>query len=163
MQQRLQLAILVGGERDPLLGPRPSADQAVHALRDSAIRTGRPASFARGRGEDLMIPQRLAAEPAADEGRADVHLVLLDAEHLGQRSRRPVEHLRRIVDDQPLALPDDGRGVGLDRIVVVPRRAVDRIDAVRRRCQRLFGIALFFSRLARTSRASGMALPPRSA
>ena len=30
MQQRLQLAILVGGERDPLLGPRPSTDQAVH-------------------------------------------------------------------------------------------------------------------------------------
>ena len=59
-------------ERDALLGQRASADDAVDALARQH-EPHRPAGELRGgRGEDLVLPQRLAAEAAADEGRGDV-------------------------------------------------------------------------------------------
>ena len=55
--------------------------------RDSMMRTGRPLEPGCGGGEDLVIPQPFAAEPAADIGRQDPNLLLLQPEHLAPASR----------------------------------------------------------------------------
>jgi hypothetical protein len=90
-----------------------------------------------------VAPHPLAAEAAADERRADVHLFFLQAEHLRHRPRRVRHGLGRIVDAQGVALPRHGRRVQLDRVVVVARRRVGRVDLVQGIGQRALGVADF--------------------
>ncbi len=53
--------------------------------RDRAMRTGRPASLAAAAPSTWCCHKRLGAEAAADIGRGDVHLRLIEAEHVGER------------------------------------------------------------------------------
>jgi hypothetical protein len=143
MDQGLEGAVRARADRDPLLGQRAPADHAVHAFARQH-HAHRPLGQARGRRrQHLVLPQRLAAETAADERRAHMHLVFADAEHMGQRPGRVRHRLGRVVDAQLVAVPGDGGRVQLDRIVVVARRAVDRVDVHRRGGQRLLGVADF--------------------
>ena len=65
----------------------------------------------------------------------------LQIEHAGDGGRFGRDELAGIMDDEVVALPDDCRGMWLDRIVVVARCPIDVIDLVRRSLQRRIGIA----------------------
>ena len=120
-----------GAERDPLFGEAAPADHAVDALARQH-EPNRPADeLGGGRGEHLMLPQALAAEAAADERRGDDHLLLVQPEHLRDRPGGVRDELRGVVNSQRVALPRDGDAVELDRIMVVTRGRIGRVDAGR--------------------------------
>ena len=80
-------AVRLGADRDALLGHGAAADDAVHALARQHD-AHRPARELRRRGrQDLVLPQALAAEAAADVGRGHADLLVLEPEHLGDRPR----------------------------------------------------------------------------
>ena len=68
-------------------------------------------------------------------------LGFLDTEHLCERPGSAVNPLCRVMNDQAVAIPGDGGRIGLDRIVIVPGRAIDRIDTARRGLERGIAVA----------------------
>jgi hypothetical protein len=78
-----------------------------------------------------------------------VDLVLLDPEYMRQRPGGVCHCLAGVVNSQFVTIPGDGRGVRLDRIVIVSRRRVVGIHPVRRRRQGRLRVPDFhFQRLA---------------
>ena len=154
VDQRVEAAVRLRADRDALLGRGAPADDAVDALARQRDPHRPPGQLGRGGGEDLVLPQRLAAEAAADIGRGDVDLLLV-AGRTPARATRPscVHRLRGVVDDQLVAVPGERRRVQLDRVVVVARRAVGGVDLVRRGGERRLGVAdLVAQRLAQERR-----------
>ena len=76
-----------GAQRHALLRRRAAADQAIDALAAEHQPHRAAGELRRRGGQDLVAPQALAAEAAADERRQHADLVGLEAEHLGERAR----------------------------------------------------------------------------
>lgn len=140
MDDRFQLAVGVRAQRETLFGGGASADQPVDGLARQHDPDRTFCQPGRRYRQYLMVPQSLAAEAAAHEGGQDADLILLDAENPGEGYGRRVDHLRRVMDQKPVAVPQDRGCVRLDRIVILPGRAIDGIDLVRRLGKRRFGI-----------------------
>ena len=86
VDQRREPAVARARQRDPLLGRACARRRAIHALARQH-EPHRPAGQLRRRGgQDLVAPQALAAEAAADERRHHAHLIVLEPEHLGERA-----------------------------------------------------------------------------
>ena len=132
MDERREAAVVIGADRDSLLGVRATADQPVDALARERDPHGTPSELRRGSPEQMVGPQRLAAEPAADVGRGEMNLTLVDSEHLRERPGVQLHPLAGVVDDEVVAVPRERHRVGLDRVVVVARRAVREVDGVGR-------------------------------
>ena len=122
-------AVRLGADRDPLLGRGCARRRCGTRPRATARSDRAPGELRRRRGQDLVLPQRLAAEAAADEGRRDVDLAPPRCRTSARATRRcgpracVASWTRQLV-----ALPGDRHGVQLDRIVVVTRRAIGRVD-----------------------------------
>ena len=123
---------MVGAERHPLFGQRAAAGRPEHAFPRQG-QPHRPFGHAGGGGRnDVVIPDGLVAEAAADEGREHMHLLVRNAEHVGQGRAGQMDHLAAVMDRQAAVLPRDGDRMGLDGAVIVARRPVGAVDAVRR-------------------------------
>ena len=122
MDERREAAVVIGADRDSLLGVRATADQPVDALPRQRDPHGAPGELRRGSPEQMMGPQRLAAESAADIGRGDMDLLVVDPEHLRERPGVPLHALAGVMDDQLVAVPRERHRVGFDRVVIVARR-----------------------------------------
>jgi hypothetical protein len=103
-------------------------------------RTGRRDLRRCGR-EDLVLPKKLAAEAAADEGRGEARLVAFRPEHLRDGPRFMRHRLRGVVNPQGVALLGEHAGVQLDRRVVVAGRRVRDIHLVRSGNESGLGVA----------------------
>src|SRR5471032_1726873 len=120
------------GVRPPTMRYKPS--------RDSVTRTGRPTSFA-ATAPNIWVRQALGAEATADVRRDHAHLLGLEVKHAGDRRRLGSDHLRRVMNGEFVAIPYDRSCLWLDRVVIVPRRAIDMVDFVGRRREHRLGIA----------------------
>ncbi len=141
MDQRGERAIRLRAERDALFGGRATADDAEYTLARQHDPHRPAGELRRGGREDLVVPQALPAEAAADIGRDHADLLFLQAEHARDRRRSRVHDLARVMDGKPVGLPRDRRGVQFDRVVVLARRTVGAVDNHRRGGQRRLGIA----------------------
>ena len=106
------------------------ADRAVHLVaREHQL--DRPAEHARREDAQDLRPgeDRLRAEAAAEEGRADQHVLRRDAEKRREGRARHDQRLVRRVERQPVAVPRGDDRMRLHRVVVLRRRLV-----ARRRC-----------------------------
>jgi hypothetical protein len=96
-----------------------------------------------------VLPKKLAPEAAADEGRGEAHLLLLQPEDLRDGPSFMRHRLRSVMNAQRIALPREGAGVQLDRTVVVARSRVDDVHLVRSRRKGGLGVTdLLLQRLA---------------
>ena len=141
VDQRLEPAVVIGADGHSLLGVRATADQPVDALsrkRDPHRTSG---ELRRGCREQMVRPQRLAAEAATDIRGGDVHLLLVDAEDLRERPGVALHALAGVVNDELVAVPAKRDRMRLDRVVIVARRPVGEIDGVGRVDQGGLGIA----------------------
>ena len=82
--------------------------------------------------------QALGAEAAAEERAADMDVLRRDAEQSGDPPLRHGEALARRIDRERIAVPCRHDRVRLHRIVVLRRRLVGRLDALR--CARKTGL-----------------------
>ena len=114
-------------------GRRAVADGAEHlvAAQHQFHRATRPPR--RHDAEDLRpLHQRLGAEAAAEEGRADEDVRGIDAEELCDAALAHGQRLAGRVDREPVAVPGRHDGVGLHGVVVLGGRLVGGLDALRR-------------------------------
>ena len=132
-----------GGERDALLGARAVADRAEHLRARQRDLHGAVRQLRGHRGERDVRPRRaLRTEPAADEARDDAHVLGGQAEHRSELAARADHALRRVVEGEPVALPQRDGGVRLHRVVVLDGRRVHVVDLGRGARERGFGVAL---------------------
>ena len=132
----------LGAEGHPLLGVRPEADRGV-GLAPRQLHPDRALHRLRGDGRDGDVrpcPQG-RPEGAAHEGRDHPDAVLRDAEHVRDLVPVVVRPLGLVVEGQPVAVPGRDGGVELDRVVVLARLDVARIDPHRRRREGPVGVA----------------------
>ena len=144
VDERRELAGLIGGDRDALPRRRTPADEAEYAFAGERDADG-PAGHARRHHAELVVePQRaLAAEPAADERRPQRHVLALQSEDVRETAGAAGRELARVVHgDAVVAGPDGNRRMRLDRVVVVRGRGERQIHGVRRRLQRSIRIAV---------------------
>ena len=134
--QRRQPALLVGAHAQRLPGGGAVPDGAEHLL-SPQHQLDRAADEAGGHdAEDLRpLDQPLRPEAAAEERAADVDALGRNAEQPGDASLCHRHALARRVDGQGVAVPRRHDGVGLQRVVVLRRRFVDRLDP-NRRCRK---------------------------
>src|SRR4051794_34502287 len=103
MDQRVEAPIRLRTDRHPLLGFCASTDDSVDALAREH-EPDRTAGEPRRRGrQDLMAPERLAAEAAAHVRSRCVDLLLLYLKDLCERPGDVRHALRAVVDDQIVA------------------------------------------------------------
>ena len=104
MDQRIETAVGPRPDRHALFGGSPAADDAVHALAGQREPDRTAGELRRRRRQHLVLPQRLAAEPAADERREDPYLLLSEAEDLCHRPghvRHALQHASCIKSVSP--------------------------------------------------------------
>ena len=149
VNQGVEPAVGLGAKRDALLGDGAAADDTEHALAREHD-ANRPARELRRCGrQDLVLPKKLAAEAAANEGRRQAHLIVFQPEHLRNRPGFVRHRLRSVVNPQRVAFPGEGAGVQLDRSVVMAGRRVHDVHLVRSGGKRGLGVAdLLLQRLA---------------
>ena len=85
--------------------------------------------------------EQLAAEPAADIGRDQAHILLGDAKRLRHVARAPVDHLVRGPERELVAIPRGDRGVRLHHRMRLVGRGVGRIELDRRGRERAGEVA----------------------
>ncbi len=102
--------------REHLLARQHELHRAVRELR-------------RHRGDHGVRPEEtLAAETAAEERRDHAHALLVEREVLRERGARSAHPLRRVVHGQLAVAPLGDRHRRLERVVVLGRRDVARVD-----------------------------------
>ena len=124
-----KLAVLLRAEPDVVarFGAIGRNGEALVARRDELDRPVEPS----GRERDERRARRhhaLRAERAADIAADHTHLVRLDAEPLRDAILEAVDELARLIDGELVVRPHAGGREQLDRVVVLRRRLVFRID-----------------------------------
>ncbi len=135
----LELALVVGAEPHRLAGRGAMADGTEHLVAPQH-QLHRPARHpGRHDAEDLRaLHQRLRAEAAAQEGRADQDVGGVQAEQLRDAALAHGEGLAGRVDDELVAVPLRHDGVRLHGVMVLGRRLVGGVEALR--CAREAGL-----------------------
>jgi len=132
VDQRTEMAVRLRANRDALLGQRATADDAVHAFARQRHTHGSANQSCRRGAQDLVVRQALAAEATADVGREHAHLLGLEIKSSRRSSLLGGDHLRRVMNGEIVTIPYDRRCMRLNRVVIVPRRAIDMVDLVGR-------------------------------
>src|SRR4029453_17580484 len=81
VDQRRKPTIFLSTERYTLLGERPSSGRPEDPFPGQDQPDRAVDQFGRCRGQDVMAPDGLVAETAADEGREHTDLFIFEAEH----------------------------------------------------------------------------------
>src|SRR5271169_5101589 len=118
------------------------ADWAIHLL-TAQYELDRPTDQPRRHDAEDLRPrdQTLRAETAAEEGAANMDLFWRNPEQSSDAALRHRQPLARRVDRQDIAIPRNDDGVRLHGIVILGRRLVGRINALRRRRETCLDIA----------------------
>jgi hypothetical protein len=135
------MAVGLRADRDSLLSQRAPANDAIHPCSRQCHTHGSANHLCRRGAQNLVVRESLATEATADVGRDHTHLLRLEAKNPGNRRRLGSDHLRRVMNGQLVHLPQDSRGMWLDRVVIVPRCAIHMVDLVGRRCEHRLGVA----------------------
>ena len=140
VDQGVEAAVGLGAKRHPLFGEGAATDDTEYAFAGEHNPYGAACQLRRRGCQHLVLPKSLLTKAAADKRRGDVHVLLVDPEHLrnGHASWATAceaSWIRSVSPSQARV-----QACSLDRIVVVARRRVHDVDLMGRCGERGLGV-----------------------